>query len=104
MTEEQKARRAAVARQNGAKSRGPVSDLGKYIASFNSIATGEHLEILKEELPECIALLSSDCWISYLRLYQKHLRQLQPASCACGQKNTASMRPPTSPSALCILS
>jgi hypothetical protein len=80
MTEEQKARRAAVARQNGAKSRGPVSDLGKYIASLNSIATGEHLEILKEELPECIALLSSDCWISYLRLYQKHLRQLQPAS------------------------
>ena len=80
MTEEQKARRAAVARQNGAKSRGPVSDLGKYSASLNSIATGEHLEILKEELPECIALLSSDCWISYLRLYQKHLRQLQPAS------------------------
>ena len=39
MTEEQKARRAAVARQNGAKSRGPVSDLGKYIASLNSIAT-----------------------------------------------------------------
>lgn len=80
MTEEQKTRRAEVARENGAKSRGPASDLGKYIASLNSISTGEHLDLLKEELPECVALLSSDCWISYLRLYQKHLRQLQPGS------------------------
>ena len=80
MTEEQKARRAEVARENGAKSRGPVSELGKYIASLNSISTGENLDLLKEELPECVALLSSDCWISYLRLYQKHLRQLQPDS------------------------
>jgi len=80
MTEEQKARRAQAARENGAKSRGPLSDLGKYICSLNSITTGEHLDLLKEELPECVALLSSDCWISYLRLYQKHLRQLQPNS------------------------
>ena len=36
MTEEHKTRRAAVARQNGAKSRGPVSDLGKYIASLGA--------------------------------------------------------------------
>ena len=80
MTEEQKARRAEVARENGAKSRGPVSTRGKYIASLNSISTGKNLDLLKEELPECVALLSSDCWISYLRLYQKHLRQLQPDS------------------------
>src|SRR5471030_1943906 len=32
------------------------------------------------------------------------LRQAQPASCACGHKNTASMRPPNLFTALCILS
>ncbi len=37
-----------------------------------------HLD--KEELPECIALLSTDCRSEYLRLYQKHLRQFQPHS------------------------
>ena len=52
MTEEQKARRAEAAREHGAKSRGPVSDIGKYISSLNSIA-----------------LLSTDCRLSYLRLY-----------------------------------
>lgn len=80
MTEEQKTRRAEAARENGAKSRGPVSDIGKYISSLNSIATGEHLDLRKEDLPECIALLSTDCRLSYLRLYQKHLRQFQPHS------------------------
>ena len=80
MTEEQKARRAEIARDNGAKSRGPVSDIGKYISSLNGIHTGAHLHLHKEELPECIALLSTDCRLAYLRLYQKHLRQFQPNS------------------------
>ena len=80
MTEQQKARRAEAARENGAKSRGPVSDIGKYISSLNSISTGEHLDLRKEELPECIALLSTDCRVAYLRLYQKHTRQFQPQS------------------------
>ena len=80
MTEEQKVRRAEAARENGAKSRGPVSEIGKYISSLNSISTGEHSELRKEELPECIALLSTDCRSAYLRLYQRHLRQYQPKS------------------------
>ena len=80
MTVEQKARRAEVARENGAQSRGPVSDIGKYISSLNGISTGEHLHLHKEELPECVALLSTDCRSAYLRLYQKHLRQFQPHS------------------------
>ncbi len=80
MTEQQKARRAEAARENGAKSRGPVSDIEKYISSLNSISTGEHLDLRKEELPECIALLSTDCRVAYLRLYQKHTRQFQPQS------------------------
>ncbi len=80
MTEEQEARRAEIARENGAKSKGPVSITGKYISSLNGITTGEHLSTLKDELPECIALLSTDCRQSYLRLYQKHVRQYQPES------------------------
>ena len=80
MTEEQKARRTEAARENGAKSCGPVTDIGKYISSLNGITNGENLEMRKEDLPECIALLSTDCRIDYLRLYQKHLRQYQPNS------------------------
>ena len=80
MTEEQKARRAEAARENGAKSRGPVSEIGKYISPLNSISTGEHLDPSKEERPECIALLSTDCRAAYLRLYRKHVRQYQPKS------------------------
>ena len=78
MTEDHKARRAEIARENGCKSRGPVSETGKYISSLNGITTGEHLKILKEELPECIALLSTDCRQAYIRLYQRHFRQYQP--------------------------
>ena len=80
MTEDQKARRAEIARENGNKSKGPVSITGKYISSLNGIRTGEHLTVLKEELPECIALLSTDCRLAYLRLFQKHVRQYQPGS------------------------
>ena len=80
MTDEQKARRAEIARENGAKSKGPVSITGKYISSLNGIDTGEHATVRKEELPECIALLSTDCRHAYLRLFQKHVRQYQPES------------------------
>ena len=61
MTDEQRARRAEIARENGANSKGPVSITGKYISSLNGIATGDHATVRKEELPECIALLSTDC-------------------------------------------
>ena len=78
MTEEQKARRAEIARENGTKGKGPVSPTGKYISSLNGITTGQHLTIHKEELPECIALLSTDCRQAYLRLHQKQVRQYLP--------------------------
>lgn len=80
MTDEQRARRAEIARANGANSKGPVSITGKYISSLNGIATGDHATVRKEELPECIALLSTDCRHAYLRLFQKHVRQHQPES------------------------
>ena len=53
MTEEQKIRRAELARENGRKSRGPVSPLGKYASSMNAIATGKHVKVHKEIFPEC---------------------------------------------------
>ncbi len=80
MTEEQQQRRAEIARQNGGKSRGPVSSLGKHISSLNSLRTGAHIDALEEDLPESIALLSTDNRQSFVRLYQRHLRQFQPNS------------------------
>jgi hypothetical protein len=80
MTEEQKLRKAEVARQNGAKSKGPVTVLGKHISSMNAIASGKHVETLEDDLPECVSLLSTDNRQAYVRLYQKHLRQYQPHS------------------------
>ncbi len=80
MAEEQKARRTEAAREIGAKSRGPITDIGKYISSLNGITTGDKLEMRKEDLLECSALLSTDRRIAYLWLYQKHLRQYQPNS------------------------
>jgi hypothetical protein len=80
MTEEQRARRAATARQNGAKSRGPVTPTGKQISALNSITTGEHLNLLAEEVPECLTMLTTDDAVAFVRLLQKHLRQYQPQS------------------------
>lgn len=80
MTEEQKLRRAEIARQNGRKSRGPVSPDGKMRSSMNAIATGQHLEVHKEIFPECMVLLGTDDREAYVRLWQKHLKQYKPHS------------------------
>ena len=50
-TDEQKQRRAEASRQNGRKSKGPVSLSGKYRSSMNAITTGQHVELHKEDLP-----------------------------------------------------
>ncbi len=80
MTEEQKNRRAELARENGRKSSGPVSPLGKYASSMNAIATGKHVKVHKEIFPECDILYSTDDRESYVRLHQKHLKQYKPHS------------------------
>ena len=79
MTKERKARRAEVARENGAKSRG-----------------SEPLDLLNEQLPECVSLLFTDCWLTNLRLCRKHLRQLQPNS-ECEQTLVRQVCPPAGP-------
>ena len=80
MTEEQKNRRTELARENGRKSRGPVSPTGKYASSMNAIATGKHVKVHKEIFPECDILYSSDDRESFVRLHHKHLKQYKPHS------------------------
>ena len=78
MTEEQKNRRAELARENGRKSRGPISPLGKYASSMNAITTGKHVNVHKEVFPECDTLYSTDERESFVRLHLKHVRQYKP--------------------------
>lgn len=80
LTAEQQARRAEIARANGAKSRGPKTTIGKYISSLNSIIHGEHLGRLEAEVPPSLAGCSEADWTEYRRLLQINARQLQPAS------------------------
>jgi len=80
LTEEQRQRRAAIARQNGAKSKGPVTTEGKYRSSMNAIATGEHVELHKEDLPPFFFLLSTDDRAAYLRSFQSQMRHFKPQS------------------------
>ncbi len=80
LTEEEKQRRAETARGNGAKSKGPVTPEGKYRSSMNAIATGEHVELHKEDLPPFYFLLSTDDRADYVRSFQSMLRQFKPNS------------------------
>ena len=80
LTKEQKMARAERARLNGKKSKGPVTPEGKYRSSMNAIATGEHVELHKEDLPPFFVLMTTDDREAYVRSHQSHLRKFRPDS------------------------
>ena len=80
ITDEQKLARAERSRLNGRKSKGPVTADGKYRSSMNAIATGEHVELHKEDLPPFFALLTTDDREAYVRSHQSHMRKFRPDS------------------------
>jgi hypothetical protein len=64
--QEKKARRAEIARENGRKSKGPVSIAGKYRSSRNATATGQ---------PVDVAILAVDDNREYARLFRPDSEQ-----------------------------
>ena len=79
-SDDRKQRRAEASRQNGRKSKGPVSPAGKYRSSMNAITTGIHVELHKEDLPSFYNLISSDDREDYLRGLLAHYRKFKPDS------------------------
>ena len=80
LSDENKQRRAEASRQNGRKSKGPVSPAGKYRSSMNAITTGIHVAVHKEDLPSFYNLLSSDDREDYVRSIHAHYRKFKPDS------------------------
>jgi hypothetical protein len=71
--------RAAIARANGAKSRGPVTEIGKQRSSRNAIKHGEFAEALKLMVPPHSACLANEDRQAYYRLHDAYVARFQPS-------------------------
>ena len=70
--------RARIARENGAKSKGPVTDAGKAKVSANAVKTGEHVDTLAQFLPPHQAVLCSEDRPQYYQLLRQLIEIYQP--------------------------
>jgi len=72
--------RAKIARDNGAKSRGPVSEEGKAASSRNAIKTGEHATKLELFVPPHSAVLCNEERQDYAHLVERLLGIYRPVN------------------------
>ena len=75
MTKEE---RAEIARRNGAKSRGPVTESGKNASARNGIKTGEHATKFAAFVPPNSAVLCNEERQAYFRLLSDLLQIYEP--------------------------
>ena len=72
--------RAKIARENGAKSKGPTTEEGKATSSRNAIKTGEHATKLELFVPPHSAVLCNEERQKYARLVEGLLAIYQPVN------------------------
>ena len=71
--------RARIARENGAKSRGPVTEEGKAKVSRNAITHGQRAEALKLIVPPHSACLANEDRQAFYRLFDTLVSKYRPA-------------------------
>ena len=72
--------RARIARENGSKSKGPVSDAGKAKVSANAVKTGEHIDKLTQFLPPHQAVLCNEDRPKYYQMLKQLIEIYHPAN------------------------
>jgi len=72
--------RAQIARENGAKSKGPITEEGKAKVSANAVKTGEHIDKLAQFLPPHQAVLCNEDRPQYYQLFKQLIEIYQPVN------------------------
>jgi hypothetical protein len=82
MSKEERAQehRAKTARENGAKSKGPVTHAGKAKVSANAIRTGEHIDKLSQFIPPHQAVLCNEDRPKYYQMLKQLIEIYHPAN------------------------
>ena len=72
--------RAQIARENGAKSKGPITEEGKAKVSANAVKTGDHIDKLAQFLPPHQAVLCNEDRPQYYQLLRQLIEIYQPVN------------------------